>query len=120
MQYQMMIGRREDAFSVGRILGDHVSPVWGDHRGSEEPHGIKDLDLDLAALSKIENSCRQRNNHGFAGAGFKGAGGLAGRESRQALIASLILSTGTTSANPEFSSNDTLVRPVWGLIPISV
>src|SRR5437667_1703327 len=32
MQYQMIMRRREDAFSVGRILGDHVWPDLGDHR----------------------------------------------------------------------------------------
>ena len=41
MQYQMIMGRREDAFSVGRILGDHVWPDLGDHRGWNDR--IRDL-----------------------------------------------------------------------------
>jgi len=60
-------------------------------------------------------------NYGFDGAGFKGTGRVdTGRASRHDLIASLILSTGMTSAKPEFSSNVTRACPVCGLIAISV
>jgi hypothetical protein len=41
MQYQMMIGRREDAFSVGRILGDHEWPDLGDHRGHSNQNNMR-------------------------------------------------------------------------------
>ena len=48
----MTVGRREGAFSVGRILGDHEWPDWGDHRGENglivTPMTCRDRDFQSA------------------------------------------------------------------------